>query len=50
MAPTMLIGMDVMKQLRVYIASKEKKLYVTAATAPAGPAPAAAPAAPATGN
>jgi predicted aspartyl protease len=45
MAPTMLIGMDVLKQLRVYIASKEKKLYVTAATAPA-PAQAAPPAPP----
>jgi predicted aspartyl protease len=50
MAPTMLIGMDVLKRLRIYIASKEKKLYVTAAAAPAAPAPAAAPAAPATGN
>lgn len=44
MAPTMLIGMDVLRQLRVYIASKEKKLYVTAAT------PAAAAAAQPAGN
>jgi hypothetical protein len=34
LAPTMLIGMDVLKELHIYVAFKEKKLYVTAAAAP----------------
>ena len=42
MAPTMLIGMDILKELRVYIASKEKKLYVTAASATVAEEPAPA--------
>jgi hypothetical protein len=35
----MSIGMDILRRLRLYIASGEKKLYITPAT---GPVPAAA--------
>jgi len=35
--PEMLIGMDVLKHLRLYIAYKEEKLYITAAGEPASP-------------
>ena len=46
MGPTMLIGMDVLRKLHLYIASKEGKLYVTPASdLPPDPAPAAASAA-----
>lgn len=45
--PDMLLGMNVLRHLHVYIAYKEQKLYVTAASAPASPAsPAASTAAP----
>jgi hypothetical protein len=39
--PDMLIGMDVLKQFRIYMALKERKFYLTARSAPAKPAPAA---------
>jgi hypothetical protein len=43
----MILGMDILHRLHVYIAYKEKKLYLTPATAPAAvadsPPPATAP-------
>jgi predicted aspartyl protease len=39
----MILGMDILHHLHVYIAYKEKKLYITPATAPAASPPAPAP-------
>jgi len=36
--PPMLLGMNVLKHLHIYIAYKEKKLYITPASQPASPA------------
>ena len=46
MQPTMLIGMDTLRKLHLYIAFKEKKLYLTAGSdqTTQRPAPVAAPA------
>lgn len=43
--PTLILGADVLRHLHLYIAYKERKLYLTAANAPP-PAPAPPPAAP----
>jgi len=40
--PSMLLGMDVLKQLHIYIAYKEKKLYITPSGQPTGSVPPAA--------
>jgi len=37
LGPDLTIGMDVLKKLHIYIATKEDKLYITAADKPAGP-------------
>jgi hypothetical protein len=37
LGPDLTIGMDVLKKLHIYIATKEDKLYITAADQPAGP-------------
>ena len=42
--PDMILGMDILHRLHLYVAYKEKKLYITPATLPAVPAPAPAPA------
>jgi predicted aspartyl protease len=41
--PDLILGMNVMSEMHVYIASKERKLYITAATPKAAPPPAPAP-------
>jgi hypothetical protein len=41
----MTVGMDVLRHLHVYIAFNERKLYITAAAAPAAATPAQTPAA-----
>jgi predicted aspartyl protease len=46
--PDMIIGMDVLRQLHIYIAFKERKMYISQASiSPAAAPPAAAPSAPA---
>lgn len=39
--PDLMVGMDVLKRLRMYIAFDERKIYISPATAPAPQAPAA---------
>jgi hypothetical protein len=38
--PDVILGMNVLSEMHVYIASKERKLYITAATPQPAPAPA----------
>jgi predicted aspartyl protease len=40
--PDLILGMDVLSEMHVYIAYKERKLYITAASPQGGPAPAPA--------
>ena len=39
LGPDLSIGMDVIRQLHIYVATKEDKLYITAADAPPAAAP-----------
>lgn len=41
--PDIILGMDTLSQLHVYVASRERRLYVTAASPQTSPAPAATP-------
>jgi predicted aspartyl protease len=41
--PDLIVGMDVLKRLRMYIAFDERKIYISPATAPAPQAPAGGP-------